>query len=60
MSPTEFIGGIMNLGQERRGVYLGMHYIDTARVEFRANRVPVHPEPGEACTLNRAGLQRAR
>jgi GTP-binding protein LepA len=35
MSPTEFIGGIMNLGQERRGVYLGMHYIDTARVEFQ-------------------------
>lgn len=35
MSPAEYIGGIMNLGQERRGVYLGMHYIDTARVEFQ-------------------------
>jgi len=35
MAPTDYIGGIMNLGQERRGVYLGMHYIDTARVEFQ-------------------------
>ncbi|HVI35142.1 MAG TPA: elongation factor 4, partial [Gaiellales bacterium] len=26
--------GIMKLGQERRGVYNGMHYIDTTRVEF--------------------------
>ena len=24
----------MKLGQERRGVYNGMHYIDTTRVEF--------------------------
>ena len=35
MAPTEFIGGIMQLGQERRGVYLGMHYVDTSRVEFQ-------------------------
>ncbi len=34
MAPAEYIGGIMNLGQERRGVYQGMTYIDTARVEF--------------------------
>ncbi len=34
MAPTEYIGGIMKLGQERRGVYNGMHYLDTARVEF--------------------------
>ena len=34
MAPAEYIGGIMKLGQERRGVYNGMHYIDTARVEF--------------------------
>ncbi len=34
MSPAEFIGGIMQLGQERRGVYLGMQYLDTTRVEF--------------------------
>jgi GTP-binding protein LepA len=34
MAPTEYIGGIMKLGQERRGVYHGMTYIDQARVEF--------------------------
>jgi GTP-binding protein LepA len=34
MAPTEYIGGIMKLGQERRGVYHGMTYIDAARVEF--------------------------
>jgi len=32
--PAEYIGAIMTLGQERRGVYLGMHYLDPARVEF--------------------------
>ena len=32
--PSEYIGGIMNLGQERRGQYLGMQYVDTKRVEF--------------------------
>jgi GTP-binding protein LepA len=34
MAPADYIGGIMKLGQERRGVYNGMHYIDTSRVEF--------------------------
>ncbi|MEO8479609.1 MAG: translation elongation factor 4, partial [Gemmatimonadota bacterium] len=34
MAPVEYIGGIMNLGQERRGVYHDMKYIDTTRVEF--------------------------
>ena len=34
MAPAEYIGGIMKLGQDRRGVYHGMTYIDTARVEF--------------------------
>ena len=34
MAPADYIGGIMKLGQERRGVYNGMHYIDTTRVEF--------------------------
>ncbi|HET8650465.1 MAG TPA: translation elongation factor 4 [Gemmatimonadales bacterium] len=34
MAPAEYIGGIMKLGQERRGVYNGMHYIDPSRVEF--------------------------
>jgi len=32
MLPTEFIGPIMELCQERRGVYLGMEYIDDKRV----------------------------
>ncbi len=33
-SPADYIGGIMTLGQERRGVYLGMHYLDPVRVQF--------------------------
>jgi len=33
-TPADYIGGIMNLGQERRGVYLGMHYLDPTRVQF--------------------------
>jgi GTP-binding protein LepA len=34
VSPSDYIGGIMKLGQDRRGVYHGMHYIDPTRVEF--------------------------
>jgi GTP-binding protein LepA len=34
MAPADYIGGIMKLGQERRGIYNGMHYIDPSRVEF--------------------------
>ncbi|MDA1082005.1 MAG: translation elongation factor 4 [Gemmatimonadetes bacterium] len=34
MAPTDYIGPIMTLGTDRRGEYKGMHYIDTARVEF--------------------------
>ena len=34
MSPAEYIGPIMTLGTERRGVYKNMRYVDTARVEF--------------------------
>jgi GTP-binding protein LepA len=34
MAPSEYIGGIMKLGQDRRGIYNGMHYLDTSRVEF--------------------------
>jgi len=34
MAPAEYIGGIMKLGQERRGIYNGMQYLDTQRVEF--------------------------
>jgi len=32
--PKEYIGSIMTLGQERRGIYLGMQYVDPTRVEF--------------------------
>ena len=32
--PTEYIGAIMQLGQERRGDYLGMQYLDPSRVEL--------------------------
>ena len=34
MAPAEYIGPIMTLGTERRGVYKGMTYLDTQRVEF--------------------------
>src|SRR5204862_4245715 len=31
-APSDYIGGIMNLGQERRGVYGGMQYLDATGV----------------------------
>ncbi len=34
VAPAEYIGAIMKLGQERRGVYTGMHYVDPTRVDF--------------------------
>ena len=34
MAPADYIGPIMTLGNERRGVYHGMKYVDTQRVEF--------------------------
>jgi GTP-binding protein LepA len=34
MSPAEYIGPIMTLATERRGIYKNMTYLDTARVEF--------------------------
>jgi GTP-binding protein LepA len=34
MAPTDYIGGIMTLGQERRGVFQEMNYLDPTRVEF--------------------------
>ncbi len=34
VAPAEYIGAVMKLGQERRGVYKGMHYVDPTRVEF--------------------------
>jgi GTP-binding protein LepA len=34
LAPADYIGGLMKLGQERRGAYLGMKYLDPTRVEF--------------------------
>src|SRR5438093_1494234 len=34
VAPAEYIGAVMTLGQERRGVYKGMHYVDPTRVDF--------------------------
>ena len=34
MAPADYIGPIMTLGTDRRGVYKGMHYVDTTRVEI--------------------------
>jgi GTP-binding protein LepA len=34
VSPADYIGPIMTLGTERRGVYKGMKYLDPTRVEF--------------------------
>jgi len=33
-APADYIGAIMKLGQERRGDYRGMHYLDPTRVQF--------------------------
>ena len=33
-APTDYIGAIMKLGQERRGEYEAMHYLDTSRVQL--------------------------
>ena len=34
VSPSDYIGPIMTLGTERRGIYKNMSYIDASRVEF--------------------------
>ncbi|HWP03134.1 MAG TPA: translation elongation factor 4 [Gemmatimonadaceae bacterium] len=34
VAPAEYIGPIMTLGNERRGIYGGMKYVDPTRVEF--------------------------
>jgi GTP-binding protein LepA len=34
VAPAEYIGPIMTLGNERRGIYRGMKYVDPTRVEF--------------------------
>ncbi|MEX2530181.1 MAG: translation elongation factor 4 [Gemmatimonadota bacterium] len=34
MCPSEFIGNVQKLAHDRRGVFLGMHYLDQKRVEL--------------------------
>ena len=34
ITPTEYVGGIMDLCQDRRGTFVDMKYIDTERVEL--------------------------
>ena len=34
ITPTEYVGGIMDLCQDRRGVFVDMKYLDTERVEL--------------------------
>jgi len=34
VAPADYIGGVMTLGTERRGVYKNMSYVDASRVEF--------------------------
>jgi GTP-binding protein LepA len=34
VAPAEYIGAIMQLGTDRRGIYKNMHYVDATRVEF--------------------------
>ena len=35
ITPTEYMGSIMELCRDRRGVYVGMSYLDTNRAELR-------------------------
>ncbi len=37
ITPAEYVGGIMDLCQDRRGEYLDMKYLDTDRVELHYN-----------------------
>ncbi len=34
ITPTDYVGGIMDLCQDRRGVFIDMKYLDTERVEL--------------------------
>ena len=34
ITPTDYVGGLMDLCQDRRGTFLDMKYIDTSRVEL--------------------------
>ena len=35
ITPTEYMGSIMELCRDRRGVYMGMNYLDTNRAELK-------------------------
>jgi GTP-binding protein LepA len=35
ITPVEYVGGILKLAQERRGIHQGMHYLDPKRVELK-------------------------
>ncbi len=37
ITPTEYVGGLMDLCQDRRGIFIDMKYIDTSRVELHYN-----------------------
>ena len=41
ITPTDYVGGIMDLCQDRRGVFFDMKYIDTDRVELHY-RLPLN------------------
>ncbi len=41
ITPTDFVGGLMDLCQDRRGVFVDMKYIDTTRVELHY-RLPLN------------------
>ena len=41
ITPAEFVGGIMDLCQDRRGVFIDMKYLDTERVELHY-RLPLN------------------
>ncbi|MBR2930319.1 MAG: translation elongation factor 4 [Clostridia bacterium] len=34
ITPTDYVGGIMDLCQDRRGIFIDMKYLDTTRVEL--------------------------
>ena len=41
ITPTEYVGGLMDLCQDRRGIFIDMKYIDTSRVELHY-RLPLN------------------
>ena len=41
ITPTDYVGGLMDLCQDRRGEFLDMKYLDTARVELHY-RLPLN------------------